>query len=248
MRRPIVLALVTVTSLFAGAACRGTAPQAAVASDAPSDATTFTGTVAESMDAGGYTYARLQADGRQDIWVAAAEFPAAKGERLTVDLEMPVLDFESKTLGRTFPLVYFVSHVSRNGEATSGSQPTGNAPPLMRSRDAVSAPATVEPIPPPAGGLSIAELWARKAALSGTQVTVRGRVVKVNTQILGRNWVHLQDGSGSASDGTNDLTITTDETVTEGATITVTGILATGKDFGSGYVYAAIVENGKVVK
>jgi hypothetical protein len=107
---------------------------------------------------------------------------------------------------------------------------------------------TLEPIPPPAGGLSIAELWARKAALAGKQVTVRGRVVKVNTQILGRNWVHLQDGSGSASDGTNDLTVTTDATLAEGETITITGVLATGKDFGAGYVYDAIVENGKVVK
>jgi hypothetical protein len=97
-------------------------------------------------------------------------------------------------------------------------------------------------------GLAIADVWARRAALHGQEVTVRGRVVKVNNQIMGRNWVHLQDGSGSESDSTHDLTITTDALVATGDIITVAGVLAADKDFGSGYMYDVILENGRVIK
>jgi hypothetical protein len=129
----------------------------------------------------------------------------------------------------------------------SPPDPHGGAPALLRSRDGATAPA-VEPIGPPPGGMAIADIWARRAELDGREVTVRGQVVKVNDQIMGRNWVHIQDGSGSEADGTHDLTITTDAQVTAGDTITVTGVLAVGKDFGAGYVYEAILENGRIVR
>jgi hypothetical protein len=72
--------------------------------------------------------------------------------------------------------------------------------------------------------------------------------VKVNNQILQRNWIHLQDGTGSATERTNDLTITTDADVKVGDTITISGVLAIGKEFGAGYGYDAIVENAKIIK
>jgi hypothetical protein len=98
----------------------------------------------------------------------------------------------------------------------------------------------------PAGGRSIADTWAQRASLANTSVTVRGTVVKVNNGIMGSNWFHLQDGTGKASDGTNDLTVTTDAVVTVGDVVTVTGILATKKDFGAGYSYEAIIEKATV--
>jgi hypothetical protein len=122
-------------------------------------------------------------------------------------------------------------------------------PQLMTSHPPISAPApAVEPVAAPPGGLSIVEIWAQRKSLSGKAVTVRGQVVKVNNQILERNWIHLQDGSGSAAERTHDLTITTDAVVKLGDVVTFTGVLATGKDIGAGYAYDAIVENGKVVK
>jgi hypothetical protein len=96
--------------------------------------------------------------------------------------------------------------------------------------------------------MSIADVWAQRKALDGKDVTVRGKAVKVNNQILGRNWIHLQDGSGSAADRTHDLTITTDAAVKVGDIITVTGVLAIGRDIGAGYAYDAIVEKARVVK
>ena len=109
-----------------------------------------------------------------------------------------------------------------------------------------AAAVTVQPNAPPAGGLSIAETWAKRASLAGTPVTVRGTVVKVNNSIMGSNWLHLQDGSGKAADGTNDLTVTTDAVVKVGDVVTVTGTLAVKKDFGSGYSYEAILEKATI--
>jgi hypothetical protein len=215
------------------------------AAAAPASANDFTGTIAETMNSGGYTYARLQAAGKDDIWIAGNEFPARVGEKLTVQLEMPMQNFESKTLKRTFPVIYFVASVSRDGQPAAASAAPQGGLPMAASHGTAPAPAapvTVEPVAPPSGGLSIADLWAKKASLAGKEVTLRGKVVKVNEAILDRNWVHLQDGSGKAADGTNDITITTDAAVKVGDVVTVKGIVATEKDFGAGYAYKVIVE------
>ena len=242
----IVLILGTLT------ACGGAKPATSASAPAQpatpaANANAFTGTVAETMNSGGYTYARLQAAGKDDVWIAGTEFPAKNGERLTVALEMPMENFESKTLKRTFPVIYFVSSIARDGQALT-TQPAsgGGAIPMMASHAPTAAPAVVEPVAPAPGGMSIADIWAKRTALAGKEVTVRGKVVKVNSAIMNRNWIHLQDGTGSAADGTNDLTITSDAEVKLGDVVTITGTLAVAKDFGAGYAYQAIVENGKL--
>lgn len=132
-------------------------------------------------------------------------------------------------------------------EAAAAQQPA--AAPLMTSHgQPPAAPVTVEPIAPAPGGLSIADVWKQRKALAGKTVVVRGKVVKANNQILGKNWIHLQDGSGSASDRTNDLTFTTSETVAVGDIVTFSGVLAIGKEIGEGYAYDAIVEDARIVK
>jgi hypothetical protein len=78
-------------------------------------------------------------------------------------------------------------------------------------------------------------------------VTVRGKIVKFNGGILGTNWLHIQDGSGSAKDGSNDLTVTSDGGAAVGDVITATGTIAIDKDFGAGYAYAVILEKATVV-
>lgn len=235
--------LLAALALAAAPGCNRAAPPPP--SSATPAANTFTGTVAETMDAGGYTYARLQPASGEDVWIASTEFTAAPGEQLTVSLDMPVLNFESKTLQRTFPVVYFVAGVGRGGQPPAN----GQAPPsMMTSHGAPAAPqAPVQPTAPPKGGIAIAEVLARRASLAGTVITVRGTVVKVNEQIMGRNWIHLQDGSGSASDGTHDLTITTTALVNTGDVVTFTGVVAVDRDFGAGYVYPVILENATTV-
>ena len=95
------------------------------------------------------------------------------------------------------------------------------------------------------GGKTVAEIYAEKDALADQPVTVRGKVVKINPDIMGKNWLHVQDGSGA--EGTNDLTVTTAGTLPNvGDTVLASGKVALNKDFGMGYTYSVIVEDATV--
>jgi hypothetical protein len=104
----------------------------------------------------------------------------------------------------------------------------------------------IEPVAPAPGGVTIAKLWADRASLAGKRVTVRGKVVKYNGAIMGLNWVHLQDGSGSAKDGTHDLTITSSTEARVGDVVTVTGTVVIDKDFGAGYAYPVMLQGATI--
>ncbi len=254
MNRAFIVALFAATSVAACsrepvATATTSAPSATSTPAAVPAAGTISGTIAETMNSGGYTYALLQT-GSKDSWIATGELPVKVGDRISATIDMPMENFNSKTLNRRFPLIYFVTGVTRNGVAVPG---TAGTPALALAgshepTQATAAPQIVAPIKPEPGGITIADLWARRKELSGKLVVVSGRVMKVNNGIMGSNWIHLQDGSGGARDGTNDLTVTTSATVKVGDIVTISGKLATDKDFGAGYTYAAIVENATVTR
>lgn len=94
--------------------------------------------------------------------------------------------------------------------------------------------------------MKIADVFAKKDTLAGKPVSVSGKVVKYNANIMGSNWLHIQDGSGAA--GTNDLTVTTKGTAAVGETVTVIGLVSRNRDFGAGYKFDVIVENATLSK
>ncbi len=185
------------------------------------------GTVVETMDSGGYTYAKLDHGGTM-VWVAGPETKLAVGTRIGSVTGSLMTSFQSTTLKRTFDEIYFISSFPIDGAAPAPAPPSV---PAMAAK--------VQPIAPPAGGLTIASLASDKGSAAGTAVLVRGKVVKVNNGILGHNWVHLQDGSG-------DLTLTTEATLTLGQVVAMRGTVARNKDFGAGYAYAVMLENATV--
>ena len=221
--------------------------QAAASAAAAQDAPTVTGPVLETMNAANYTYVRVKTD-RGDIWAASGEFKVAVGDRVTLALEMPMENFHSQTLKRDFPVIYFTTRIAREGEALPSAVPAmmsahgqaGGAVP------AAAAAQVTEPIQPAPGGTTVAKIWADRKSLAGKTVTVRGKVVKFNGGIMGRNWIHIQDGSGAAADGTNDLLVTSDAAAKVGDVVTVTGTVAVDKDFTAGYAYAVMIENAKI--
>ncbi|MEO5905860.1 MAG: hypothetical protein ABIQ11_04000 [Saprospiraceae bacterium] len=101
-------------------------------------------------------------------------------------------------------------------------------------------------IEPPAGGITIDELFANKKKYDGQTVRIKGRCVKLNSMIMDRNWVHLQDGSMGNSD--QDLTVTTTENVALGAIVAFEGKITLDKDFGSGYKYDVIMEDARLIQ
>ncbi|HTV21147.1 MAG TPA: hypothetical protein VMG12_20820 [Polyangiaceae bacterium] len=90
-------------------------------------------------------------------------------------------------------------------------------------------------------GRSVAEVYAAREKLAGQTLRVRATVVKRNEGILGKTYLHLRDGSGSADQGDDDLTATTTEPFELGETVEVEGELAIDQDVGAGYVYSALL-------
>lgn len=218
----------------------------------------ITGPVLETFDAGSYTYVRVKTDGG-DVWAASAQFAIAVGDRVVVPLETPMENFRSPSLNREFPIIYFASRITREGGAPtpvkpalaashgpSRSGPVGAMGAMGGQASGAAAP-VVAKTAPPEGGLSVADVWARRASLAGQAVTVRGTVVKFNGGIMGTNWFHIQDGSGAAADGTHDLTVTSAAVVKVGDLVTVKGTIAVDKDFTAGYVYGVILEGATLV-
>ncbi len=97
-------------------------------------------------------------------------------------------------------------------------------------------------------GFTVSELYTEGEALEGQTVRIRGQVVKFSPAIMGRNFIHLQDGSGVEADLTHNLVVTSQEAVEPGVIVTVEGTLAANKDFGAGYIYTVIVEDATVVE
>lgn len=202
---------------------------------------TITGKVLETMNSGGYTYVKLAADGKE-IWIAITEAEIKKGEEMSFYLGDEMRNFTSKTLNRTFDSVIFSPGIV-------GKAGDPNAAPFM-SKGAVVTEKQKVNVAKAAGAnaYTISDLYAKKAELNAKTVKVKGLVVKVSPSIMGKNWVHIQDGTGDSAAGTHDLVLTTDSIPLEGETITATGILAKDKDFGGGYSYKVILEDASIAK
>ena len=126
-------------------------------------------------------------------------------------------------------------------EATTPTMPPGETHPAPKA----AAEVDLTGIAKAEGGKTVAEVFAEKDALAGKPVTFRGKVVKTNPDIMGKNWLHVRDGSGA--EGTNDLTITTAGALPNvGDTVVVTGNVSLNKDFGMGYAYDVLVEDAQV--
>ncbi len=261
MTRYLLLAVVlAIPACSPAPAPSGADTAARLAATAPAEASetgdaraAVSGVVAETMNSGGYTYARLSgASG--DTWMAAAEFAIIPGAAISAAVDMPMRNFHSRTLNREFTEIYFVRDVVMNGTPVAGAargRPNGRRWPAVMVRPGPRAPprrprpSSPGSIPAP-GGLTIADVWARHAALSGKPVVVRGQIVKVNLAIMGVNWYHVQDGSGVVADRTHDLVVTSAAEHQAGDVVTVQGVLATDKDFGAGYTYEAIIEGAEM--
>ncbi len=205
-----------------------------------------TGKILETMDSGGYTYVHLDtATGAQ--WAAVPQTKLAVGATINIANPMVMTQFASKTLNRTFDTIVFGSLAS-DGVGAGAAPPAGAPTPTGAPGNGPVAIAG--PIARAAGsdGRTVAELHAQKATLVNKPVAIRGKVTKFNGGIMGKNWLHLQDGSGAMATGNFDLTVTTDAQAAVGDVVTVRGTVRTNKDFGAGYVFALIMEDATVQK
>jgi hypothetical protein len=203
-----------------------------------------TGTVAETMTSGGYVYVRLEEDGS---WVASTATPIATGDKVRYTGGSLMNNFTSNSLNRTFESILFAGRleVINLTNADAHSSVATNEPHAIAKTAAAVAPVAGE-ITPLEGGKTIVDIRTESQQLIDQQVTLRARVMKISMQILGKNWVTLQDGTGTAPD--NKLIATSTEVVAVGDLVTVKGVVKTDVDIGSGYKYAVMMEEATFTK
>jgi hypothetical protein len=205
----------------------------------PSPAAPLKGEVLETRNVESYTYLRLKT-AQGEVWAAVPTTTVRQGAQVTIGNPMTMQNFESKTLKKTFDKIVFGQIVEPG--ATPGA-PHGAAPaaptgePVVKVAKASGADAK-----------TVAEVVAGKAALKDKTVLVRGQVVKATLGILGKNWVHLRDGSGSAASGTNDILVTTKDAAAVGDVVNARGTVRTDVNVGSGYAYAVLIEDAALRK
>ncbi len=192
-----------------------------------------------------YVYLKVK-EGQDEFWIAAEKRDVKKGETYFYRGGLLKTDFESKEYNRIFKEIHLVSNlVSEERHATlTKATPKGNS-----VKEKVLA--TKEDIPTHTdkeithmGHITIAELLKDPGKYEGHSVEIRGTCIKINPGILGRNWLHLQDGSKDDF----DLVVTSNALVPKGAEVTVHAVVALNKDFGSGYTYELLLENGTLVE
>jgi hypothetical protein len=266
MRTLVILSLVVCASCrdagrqSAGrTAPSGLPPAAATTAVAPAPAeapapgaageVTLSGTLLERIDAPPYTYLRVATPAGEE-WAAVSQTGVAVGEKVTVT-GTTMQGFQSKTLQRQFDRIVFGTLASAPAPAptpsaaAAASHPSPTEPGLAHTAAPASAGEKL-PVAEGPGATTIADLFANRAALAGKEVAVRGKVVKVNSGILGKTWIHLQDGSGSAANADHDITVTTVGSAKLDDVVTVRGALRLDKDLGSGYRYTAIIEDATI--
>lgn len=194
--------------------------------------------VEEVIQTSNYTYLRVS-EGDKENWIAITRLDIEAGKTCYYEPGIEMNNFVSKELKRTFPSILFVDKFSE--------QPITAKITLADSAKGKQAAVAKEGIKvePAEGGITIAELYANKDSYAGKKVKIRAEVVKYSAEIMKTNWVHIQDGTNS--NGSFDLTVTTNDVTKVGDVIIIEGTVSLKKDFGAGYFYDVIVENAKLI-
>lgn len=240
------------------------APESSAVAEAPAAPATpaapgaVSGKVLETMDASGYTYVRLDDGSGNEVWAAGPKTVVEIGEEVTLQGGSVMNNFSSKSLDRTFESIIFASGILHGGADVVGAGSGGSFASAVSGEGAAAggsggssgnvvefAELNIEKAAAE-NAQTVGDVFTNATALDTQKVSVKGQVVKVSKNIMGKNWLHIQDGTGDPAGNSHDLVVTTSDLAEKGAVVTIEGTVAANKDFGSGYRYDVIVEDAVV--
>jgi len=250
--------------------------EAPPATAAKPKAVPLSGKVLETMDGGGYTYLLLSsgseknwvaiplskiAVGQELTLIPGFEMKNFTSKGLNRKFDKVIFSAGIVTGAAKEKIVLSPSAIKMLHEggpnAAQGKTAAAKADASTPAKPAAPAAASAKPAAPTAkhgkvakakghNAYTIAELYAKKMKLEKQTVIVRGRVVKIATHIMKKNWFHIQDGSGSAKKLNNDLAVTSTQLPNEGDVVTIKGTCYNNMDFGAGYKYTLIVLDASI--
>ena len=186
-----------------------------------------------------YSYMKVK-ENMAEKWVATSKTEVKAGDVLYYDEALQMTNFHSKELDRTFDVIYFINKVSKTpigNNMMEGGMPPHSGKVKTEEKSNIS-------LKKAAGEITIAQIYDNTNKYNGEEIEIRGVVVKVNNEIMGKNWIHIQDGTNG--NGKFDLTVTTNDKVELDEEVTFKGKIALEKDFGAGYYYDVIMEDAKL--
>ena len=199
-----------------------------------------------------YTYLQFKENDSLK-WLAIPSMQATKGQTYYYSDGLPMKQFESKELHRTFDEVLFLGGVSpvpiTDGKAKMPaddthagiSQQGGNQGYVRKATPDIRKDIKIDV---PKDCITIAELFSKKEQYAGKTVKIKGQVTKFSAEIMNKNWIHMQDGT--EDHGKFDLVITSPGVVKLGDEIEVEGKVSVKKDFGYGYFFDVMMEDANV--
>jgi hypothetical protein len=173
-----------------------------------------------------------------EVWSAIPKAEVRKGGEVNLVPHTVMENFESKALKRKFDRVVFASLA----EPKAAKDSPHSKPAVAAAKVAKVAKGTG------AEARTVEEVVAGRKALKDKVVTIRGQVVKVTNGVMGKNWLHLQDGSGSSAKGTHDILVTTTDAIAVGDVVDARGTVRIDVTVGPGYAYDVLVDGAKVRK
>lgn len=197
----------------------------------------------ETLDTQKYVYINVTEGGKQ-FWIATAKQPIDIGKTYYYRNPLLKTNFESREHNRVFDTIYLVTQLVSHNHGTGNLKAdfSETETPVASQKQAIET--HTEAVIEHKGSLKIAEIVENPQKYEGKTVQVTGKCVKVNPNIMNRNWIHLQDGSKNSY----DFVITSNTFVPEGKTVTIKAEVSINRDFGAGYKYDLILENGVVIE
>lgn len=198
-------------------------------------------TVKKVLQAMRYVYLEVE-ENEHTFWIATRKKEVAVGESYFYQGGLLKTNFESKEHSRMFDTIYLISNLV----STDHSKHSTSSTPIPKTIEPSSEeiPTHTEKTFDHKGLLSISELVQNPAKYEGHTVQIKGKCVKVNPNIMDRNWIHIQDGTQDNF----DLVVTSATFVPEGKTVTIKAVVSRNRDFGAGYRYDLILENGMIIQ
>ncbi|MES9871251.1 MAG: hypothetical protein ABW090_08465 [Sedimenticola sp.] len=205
-----------------------------------------TAKVLETMSSAGYTYIRVEEEGKA-FWIALPQTQVSVGEEISFYEQMLMENFTSRSLNRTFDRILFVEAINKGAEL-----PTQAVAKTSPNKEPPKQPVEMEKpkeLGTPVGSFTVKEVFEKKDELVGKVIEVKGKTSKLSLQIMGRDWVHIEDGTGTKQDKNNKLIFRTSQGgIAVGDEVVAKGVLYLNKDFGYGYFYPVIVEDAVFTK
>ena len=182
--------------------------------------------VVESLPTEKYTYLKVEESG-DEYWLATSRGEYITGSEYRYKDGLLKTNFESKEHNRIFPKLYLVSQLIP-----------------LSSNKTNSPQGKINELKPHPEAISIADIVNNPEKYRGKEVIVSGICTKLNANIMGRNWIHIQDGTKDDY----DFVISSSTAIPPGHAANFKGVLNTNVDLGAGYTYDILLENAELIK